>query len=471
MSKPPIEPSPDQELGRAFAILAVAVALVLFAAPKIQNEVDALAGAISYLHVYPYAWLAERMPALREIPYIGPRLFERAGIALRFLEQGSHIGMSAGQRREVLSAAGTCALPVYLPLLIVAGARGRRRRPDLACRNAYGLDGMIRTQSERWPTSRGARHVNPLAMPEVSAGHLARRVVETAETRDRGRDGAGNLVRSSTATVSPASWHRALRPEEWLVANGLCLDQAQVEAAARAGWNYPDRQLESREAWSDLTLESLMETFAGQLRSPWRGFENLRPCGKALCATFCLFLDYDVTGGNVLLDDLGRVHDAIRGRPGGMDDAILARKRVIARIEGILGGPPGKRMLEIANRHAWQETAFPAMLSVARKDRGVLPSAAFLWLKAEDRLLWYILNNVGSEATMVEAAGAMAHYRAELQVGKPIRRPAVRQAARALLVDYLDMTPNRVAARNRREELGRSAGKEIDIAFGNDGYS
>ena len=154
--------------------------------------------------------------------------------------------MSAGQRREVLSAAGRCALPVYLTLLIVAGAGGRRRRPDLACRNAYGLDGMIRTQSERWPTSRGARHVNPLAMPEVSAGYLARRVVETAETRDRGRDGAGNLVRCSTAAVSPASWHRALRPEEWLVANGLSLDKAHVEATARAGWNYPDRLLESR---------------------------------------------------------------------------------------------------------------------------------------------------------------------------------------------------------------------------------
>lgn len=125
-------------------------------------------------------------------------------------------------------------------------------------------------------------------------------------------------------------------------------------------------------------------------------------------------------------------------------------------------------MPEIANRHAWQETAFPTMLSVVRKDRGVLTSAAFLWLKSEDRPLWYILNNVGSEATMVEAAGAMAHLRAEMQIGKPIRRPAVWQTARALLEGYLDMIPERVAALRRREELGRSAGEEIDIAFGND---
>ena len=67
---------------------------------------------------------------------------------------------------------------------------------------------------------------------------------------------------------------------------------------------------------------------------------------------------------------------------------------------------------------------------------------------------------------MVEAAGAMSHFRAEIQIGKPIRRPAVRQDARALLEDYLDMTPQRVAACRHREELGRSAGEEIDIAFG-----
>ena len=88
-------------------------------------------------------------------------------------------------------------------------------------------------------------------------------------------------------------------------------------------------------------------------------------------------------------------------------------------------------MLETANRHAWQETAFPSMLSLARKDRGALPSAAFLWLKAEDRPLWYILNNVGSEAAMVEAAGPWRitgrNCRSENRsVGPPFARPLER---------------------------------------------
>jgi len=148
-----------------------------------------------------------------------------------------------------------------------------------------------------------------------------------------------------------------------------------------------------------------------------------------------------------------------------MDDAILAEEGLMARIDGILQGKPGAQMLEIANRHAWLESAFPAMLTYARKDRGVLPAAAFLWLKAEDRALWYILDNVGSEAVMIESSGAMAHFRAEHQIGKPIRRPAVYQAARALLEDYLDMTPERVVARHDKEVRGWTAGEKLDRLF------
>ena len=77
---------------------------------------------------------------------------------------------------------------------------------------------------------------------------------------------------------APALWHRALRQEEWLVANGLCLDPVHVEAAIRAGWKYPDGLLESRETLSDLTLEILMEAFAGQGMSTLRVVFHLSLC-------------------------------------------------------------------------------------------------------------------------------------------------------------------------------------------------
>jgi hypothetical protein len=446
-------------------IAVVLVALAFFVIAMMQEEISAFAGAVSYLHVYPFAKLVEVFPSLREVPVAGPFFFARVEMAKLFLDQGNFAYMDPGQRRAVLTAAGLCAMPIYFPFMIYAGTAGRNFRPDVVYKTPYSLDQMIWTQSEYWLTSRNARHVNPLKMPEVSAGTLARRVIETTEKRPSKHQGCGDLVHLAPAAVSPAPWNRAMRPEEWLVANGLCLDMIHINAAREKDWKYPDRLLESRGSWNDLTLETLMEALAGQLRSPWTGYANMRPCHKAICAVMCLFYYYDIKGGNELLNDLGGINDSTRGTSGRMDDAILAEEGLMARIDGILQGKPGAQMLEIANRHAWLESAFPAMLTYARKDRGVLPAAAFLWLKAEDRALWYILDNVGSEAVMIESSGAMAHFRAEHQIGKPIRRPAVYQAARALLEDYLDMTPERVVARHDKEVRGWTAGEKLDRLF------
>lgn len=466
MSSNPNAPSPDQEQARTFAVAIILIALFFAAMAMLQEEMSAFAGAFAYLHVYPVGKMVSALPFLRDVPVIGPGFFAKVELAKLFLDQGNFAYMSPEQRRDVLTAAGLVAMPVYLPFMIYAGIKGRSFRPDVAFRNAYSLDHMIWVQSEHWLTSRGARHVNPLKIPEVSAGSLARQVVENTERRSDKVISCGLLIEPAYASATPSAWNRAMRPEEWLVAKGLCISEKHVGRAREKEWKYPDRLLESREAWHDLTLDTLMETLSGQLQHPWKGFGNLRPCQKALCAVFSLFYDYDINGGNTLLNDLGALFDAIKAKPRGMDDAILAEEGLMARIEGVLSGKAGKNMLEIADRHAWQETAFPAMLTYARKDRGVLPAAAFLWLKAEDRKLWYIMDNVGSEAVMIEAAGAMSHFRAESQIGKPIHRPAVYQAARALLEDYLDMTEERIASRADKEERGRSAGQKIDLLLG-----
>lgn len=465
MSQNPNVPSPDQEQARIFVIALIIVAIILFVIATMQEEMSAFAGALSYVHVWPFAFLVEHVPALRTAPVIGPFFFAKVELAKLFLEQGNFAYMSTGQRASVLSAAGMCALPVYLPFMIYAGTMGRKFRPDVVYKTAYSLDNMIWTQSENWLTSRSARHVNPLKLPEVSAGILARGVIEKTEKRKGSTDRCGELIRLAPATTPPSSWHRALRPEEWLVANGLCLDPVHIDAARAKDWKYPDNLLESRNTWGELTLDTLMEELSGQLRTPWTGFAALRPCHRALAAVMAMFYDYDIDGGNRLLNDLGGINDAIRSSAGAMDSAILAEEGFMARIDGVLDSKVGLQLLEVAQKHAWVESAFPAMLAIARKDRGVLPAAAFLWLKAEDRRLWYILDNVGSEAVMVESSGAMAHYRAEQQIGKPIRRPAVYQAARALLEDYLDMTPERVAARHEKEVRGRTAGQTIDLLF------
>ncbi len=466
MSENQNESSADRERVQSLLAAVIILAILLSVPSWLREEMNAFAGAVSYLHVHPFGLLAERVPVSKSLPLFGPGFFAKAELAKLFLEQGNFAHMSPEQRREVLSVAGLCAMPIYLPFMIAAAVAGRNFRPDIIYRNAYSLDRMIRVQSEHWLTSRTARHVNPLEIPEVSAGLLARRLVERARGSGGDRDRAGELVRVVPEAASPDAWHRALLPEEWLVAKGLCIDRADIDAAIGGDRDYPDGPLESPGEWSGLTLDTLMEVLLEQLRSPWKGFASMRPAHKALCAAMCLFHDYDIVGGNLLLNDLGAISDATRGEPGGMDGAIRSEEGFLDRVDAVLGGKPGQRMLGVANGHAWLESAFPAMLAVAREDRGVLPAAAFLWLKGEDRPLWYILDNVGSEAVMIEAAGAISHFRAERQIGKPIRRPAVYQAARALLEDYLDMTPERVARRGEQERRARTAGRRIDILAG-----
>ena len=463
MSQNPNAQNSESEESQAMIALALGLAAIVGVFVYMQEQFSAFAGAISYLHVYPYARLVEYMPQLRDLPFVGPYFFAKVELAKLFLDQGNFAYMDSVQRRNVLSAAGLCALPLYVPFMIYAGIRGRHFRPDLSYRKNYSLDEMIRTQSEHWLTSRNARHVNPLKKNEVSAGFLARGVVEMTARRKAKQDGVGEMIRPADEIISPAVWHRAMRPQEWLVANGLCLDERHINKAISKKWKYPDLLLESRDMWSALNLATLEEVFARQLRNPWTGFTSLRPSHKAICAVMCLFYDYRVDDGNDLLGDLGGLNDSIRSRPGHMDRAIMNEQGLMPRIDDILDGIAGEQMLEIADRHAWIESAFPAMLTIARKDRGVLPACAFLWLKGEDRGLWYIMSNVGSEAIMVEAAGAMAHYRAECQIQKPIFRPAVYQAARSMLEDYLDMTEERIAVRKEKEERGRTAGQSIDI--------
>jgi len=457
-------PNADQESMRWLFISIALLLIALFGWAYLQPEINVVSALISWAHILPYAWASRLVPSLDTIPILGPHIFAYAHDGLRFLEKGGYAAMSPEERMQLLTIAGRCALPLYVPLMILAGTFGRSFRPDVIYRNGYTLETMIRTQSEHWLTSRVSRHVNPLRVPEASATLLAkgilaqrRKVKPPVET--------GSLLSLEHPPQKQGAWQRALRPEEWLLGLGMCFAADHALAAEKKDWEYPSKLLEGRDRWRETDIESLCELLASQLRTPWTGFEDLRPCHQAICAVMASFYAFDITGGNALLNDLGGVHDAIGAKQGVMDSAIVAEDGLMPRIRNILDGKPGRALAEVAARHAWVETAFPAMLQVARKDRGVLPAAAFLWLKPEDRLLWYILDNVGSDAVMIESAGAMSHFKAEVQIGLPIRRPAVFQAARALREDYLDVTEARLQMRAIKRDLAMTPEERIRNAL------
>ncbi len=463
-------PNADQESMRWVFISIALLLIALYAWMFLQPEINVLTGLIGWAHVYPYAMAARAVPALETVPVLGPHLFQYANDALTFLEYGNYVNMDPDKRASLLTIAGRCGFPLYVPIILIAGTLGRSFRPDVAYRGGYTLETMIRTQSEHWLTSRVSRHVNPLKVPEVSAVSLSRAVLGRRR-KLKNPEGAGALISLETPPDRQGAWQRALRPEEWLLGMGMCFSEEHALAAEKKAWEYPNKLLEARDTWPATDIGSLSELLSAQMRTPWSGFERLRPSHQALCAVMASFYGYDLKSGNALLNELGAVHDAIGAKAGGMDAAILAEEGLMPRLRKVLDGKHGKALAEIAARHAWVESAFPAMLQVARKDRGVLPAAAFLWLKGEDRLLWYILDNVGSDAVMIESAGAMAHYKAETQIGLPIRRPAVFQAARALREDYLDVTEARLRMRAIKRELAMTPEERIRALLKKDGVT
>ncbi len=90
--------------------------------------------------------------------------------------------------------------------------------------------------------------------------------------------------------------------------------------------------------------------------------------------------------------------------------------------------------------HAYTATVLLRLLAEAREG-GVLPPALFTWLKGVDRPLWYALNSLGRRMPFVEAAGALAHYRAERVAGFAMPAPRIDAAMDGLWREVLTLAP------------------------------
>lgn len=428
------------------AVCAFAAALAAWSLLGRYADVSgAAASAAALIHLRPFSLAATRLEWLQDAPLLGKSLFRPAVAAAGVpLEVHALAALDAAARRSLLASSGLAAALIYTPCLLLMAANAWRARPDIAFRTVHGLDSLLAAQSARWPSARLA-----LRFPWIRDSQAGR--TPQFRTRGSGSGNAGKLLFPERPPPVPPHASCSMRPERWLELQGLV--GGPVEPATASAQNQcgspammSDSELET------LTPEALCESLDRQLGKPWRGFSALAPSARALAAAFALFRAYDVRGGQELLDRLAECSVGGRAARSGMDEAIRSDSRLSKDLDGILESQAGSGLLAIANRHAWETTAMIGMLQAARKDRGVVASASFVWLKREHRGFWYALNNSGNAAIMAEAAGAFAHFRAERQIGRPLRRPATHQAARALLENYLDAAPERIA---RRKALAR----------------
>src|SRR3546814_2501794 len=103
------------------------------------------------------------------------------------------------------------------------------------------------------------------------------------------------------------------------------------------------------------------------------------------------------------------------------DLALLEDKVLMGEVNRTLLDPAaGGQAERIANLHAYQISAVLSVLQWARKRGGVLAPAEFMWLKPYNRPAWYALNGLGTNTHLVEACGAIAHWKVEAFQNRPI---------------------------------------------------
>jgi intracellular multiplication protein IcmP len=216
-----------------------------------------------------------------------------------------------------------------------------------------------------------------------------------------------NLVE---ADITKGPWAMALSPMEF----------ARKYKLLRKDDALMDKPLPGMEMTAGLKRADAKRVFTLQLGPYWEGFDRCSPHVKALAAVFMARMNRDRKAAVMILDSINKSYAL--GKP----DYSVANNTLKKYQQSEL-------VQEIVARHAYQLTIMASLLEKARDD-GVVPSAEFLWLKAVDRRLWYMLNCVGRQTPYPEVGGAFAHWKAEKSMGRGSLVPMIDEAIKALVI-------------------------------------
>ncbi|MGB9152045.1 MAG: hypothetical protein WCD70_03045 [Alphaproteobacteria bacterium] len=256
--------------------------------------------------------------------------------------------------------------PVAIALALIA-AYEVLFAPNHKFMTKHNLESLIATQAKMWPIISPIVKFNPSKSGRILGDPVPDKLPIFAE---------------------------ALSPEEWI-------SWCRIPTVNKI----PDR---------DATRRS----FIRQLGPRWAGIAAAPLHMRALIAAFALKGAQKREDSD---DFLGRIAMSWSPEKGFRPDSTL-----IGEIDKILRDPEtGGKIAPVADKFAWRTTAMLGALQWARSNGGVLAPASFLWLRAEDRALWYPMNNLGRRSFHSEGAGAMAHFMAEQAAQKPLPIPRV----------------------------------------------
>ncbi|MCF6764397.1 type IVB secretion system coupling complex protein DotM/IcmP [Thiotrichales bacterium 19S3-7] len=162
-------------------------------------------------------------------------------------------------------------------------------------------------------------------------------------------------------------------------------------------------------------VQQLGERFVGSFELPKHR--------QMLFAAFATYVNKDRQTADTYLKEIARYQT----NPSRKTEIIINKKTQML-LEKYAQSPKVNKILSM---HAYTYTVFTGLLLGARGS-GIVSTSSFLWLKAVDRELWYVLNNVGRRAVYAEAGAMHAHWLAESRLKKAITYPMVANAITAL---------------------------------------
>ncbi len=182
----------------------------------------------------------------------------------------------------------------------------------------------------------------------------------------------------------------------------------------------------------DIDKNAAFKAFSRQLGPRWQGVKNLAPYKQILLAGFCLKASRKREASDELMGRLARCWSHDKGLQLNREPGLLKEARKILKNKDL-----AYKVLKNCSQHAFQTTALLRGLLTAREEGGVMAPAQFVWLRAHDRDLWYPLNNLGRQSNHSEAIGAVAHFKQERRVKRPIPKPKMQEAVTSM-IEYMN---------------------------------
>lgn len=160
---------------------------------------------------------------------------------------------------------------------------------------------------------------------------------------------------------------------------------------------------------------------ASQLEGRWSGVEALTPSRKKAFQQLIARIRqekalegrwaYLLLGQAPLQDDADDLVDVRLSRPALQQPAPAE----------IQFDKDGLQLIEDrAVDHAWLGTVTIAMIDMAKRASGILPSTDFMWTRTADPRFWQLMNSYGRPRHLIGAAAAYAHFEMEKRIGKAV---------------------------------------------------